>query len=129
MILILLSSWSATSQSDILNPEVRISRSVAIATVKDLERYDGLKIEYDLLNRKVNEMVKIIQQKDDQIREDQDVIGRLNLVVNNHSAMQKMQETKYQNLQKQYTRSVRAGRFKIVLLVGVAAFGIYQTFK
>lgn len=127
--LIVLSSLKSISQIVIQEPDIKIPRSTAIATVKDLERYDGLKLQYDLLEKKIGELVKVIQTKDASLNEAKHTESRLNLVISNYNAMQKSDVARYQDMEKKYKREVRAGRFKIVLLGAAGAFILYQTFK
>lgn len=74
-------------------------------------------------------MVKIIQSKDASIQECKQTQGRLNQVISNFSAMEKSSEIRYDTLKKKYKREVRAGRFKLLLLGGAIAYGIYQSIK
>lgn len=128
MTLLLLSNLSVFSQS-VTEPEVRIKRSQAIATVKDLTRYDSLKVRYQLLEENIENLKRISHQKDLKLQEYKESEDRYKVVVGNYSAMQQADKKRYSDLEKKFKKEVRAGRFKVVLLGGALAFGIYKTLK
>lgn len=74
-------------------------------------------------------MVKVIQEKDKQINQYKQSEGRLNLVISNQTAIEEAAAVRYKALEKKYKSEVRVGRFKVILIGGLAAFAIYQTIK
>jgi hypothetical protein len=120
---------TAISQSGIGEPEVKIKRHRAIAIVKDLDRCDSLKKSYAQQVDIISALRKINEQKEFKIQEYKDSEARLNNVISNYAAMQDAQESRYREMEKKYKREVRMGRFKLVLLGGVIAYGIYQSIK
>lgn len=102
---------------------------MAVEVLKDLTRYDSLKVQYQLLSDNVTRLKQVMEQKDKQLSTYKENEGRLNLVIGNQQLVQKSAEQRYKQLEKKYKTAVRVGRFKVVLLIGAAAFGIYKTIK
>lgn len=125
----LLSSLSVSSQTGIVEPDVKIKRSNAIKVVKDLERFDSLKARYILLEENISNLRMISEQKDLKIEEYKANEASLRYVIENYAIMQQSSDAQYHDLQKKHKKEVRAGRFKLVLLGGALAFGIYQTLR
>ncbi len=50
-------------------------------------------------------------------------------IIANHQVISKAKDQKYDDLNKKYKGSVRVGRFKVVVIVGLVAYGIYQSIK
>lgn len=120
---------SGTSQIDIPTPTADLPRTAAIQIIKDLDACDGLKVRYDLLEKKNSELLKAVQLQDKTVEDLRQNEARLMEVISTISVLQRSQSDNYQALEKKYKREVRAGRFKLVLLGGAVAFGIYQTLK
>lgn len=129
MTILLLSSSTVYSQQNIPEPEIKLKRHQAIAVVKDLTRYDSLKVSYRLLEENISNLKMISEQKDAKILEYKDSENRLHLIISNYSALQLADKTKYRELERNYKKEVRAGRFKLVLMGGLAAFAIYKSIK
>lgn len=127
--LLLLTSFSASSQIDTARNKVILTQQQSVKAVKDLVTYDGLKEIVKIMESQMVDLREILKQKDAIISSHERTHLKNEQIIANDQAIYKAQEQQYNDLNKKYKRSVRAGRFKVVLLPVAIAGGIYLGYK
>lgn len=102
---------------------------VATLVIADLLRYDASKEIIRLFEEQIRDYRGIIIAKDQQISGGETRERNLNTIITSQDLQIQSWKDRYDESQKLLKRSVRVGRLKVVLIIGVAAYGIYQTFK
>jgi hypothetical protein len=108
---------------------VILNQSQAVKVIKDLITYDGLKEIVKIQEAQMKDLRTILAQKDTIISSYQRTTTNNESIISSNRVIFEAQEQKYKDLNKKYVRSVRWGRFKVVLLVGAIGYGLYQTLK
>lgn len=117
-----MSSWSATSQTDTL---VRLPRTTAISVVKDLEHYELLKKENQLLQSSVNRYKDIVSMKDSTITQLELQTSLQAQIISNNTRITEVYKSQLDELTQMYKRSVRTSRIKTILLTAVTGVAGY----
>jgi hypothetical protein len=131
-VMLLLLSWKGYSQSDTKDDDtarVRLKVPTAMKAYIDLVKYDELKERSDLHEKIISNLEEVIKRKDESIKEKDQLITSLRTVNTDYSSLIRAKDDKYNGLEKLYKKSVRAGRFKIVLLTGALAGAGYLLLK
>jgi len=102
---------------------------VAIALAIDMKGYDSLQTINALHEGVIDDLHRTVNEKDGQIKDCQDSRNRLGLVISNYQAQQATDKDRQGALEKLYKKQVRAGRFKIVIIGGLAALTAYKLLK
>lgn len=129
MILLVSTKFNAFSQIDTAKNRVILTQQQSVKTIKDLVTYDGLKEVVKIMESQMADLREILKQKDAIITSYQNTNLKNEQIIANHQAIYKAQEQQYKDLEKKYKRSVRAGRFKIVLMAGMAVGAGYLLLK
>lgn len=100
-----------------------------MGVLKDLIRFDGCKEIVKVMEGQIIDLRKMNDQKDTIIKlHEANAINFRGIIANSETII-KNKDQSYADLNKKYRRSVRAGRFKVVLIVAAVAGGAYLVLK
>lgn len=129
LILLLSQICSGFSKIDTLPRNVVLNPTEAIGTIKDLIRYDGCKEIVKVMEGQILDLKKMNDQKDTIIKFHENNAIDFRGIISNDKVIMTAKDQKYDDLNRRYKRSVRWGRFKVVLLPVFAAAGAYVGYK
>lgn len=129
LILCLQVGNNSFSQIDTGRGKVVLSDRVAGEVMKDIIKGDACREIADILKKQIDSYQEIIKTNQQMITGLQQREKNLEQMVNNQRIITSDWEAKYKEAEKLRKRSVRWGRFKVVVIGGLAGFLIYQSVK
>jgi hypothetical protein len=108
---------------------IHLTIDQAKEAMKDLMRYDAQRSVDSIRISQINDLKSVVDMQRSQLNIIEERERNLKLALDGQTLLINDWKNRFEESEKLRKRSVRAGRFKVVLIGGALAFAIYQSLK